>query len=240
MSAQRTSLLAAVCLTASLLGVGAFRKNVERLETRSEDSVARLVNSPEEYATYVKPLVEGILGGGIVATDYDENETAVDSGKILFTVAGTCPGMFCADGQAATFAAFSRAEHGVASYWSKPGDLQECTVHRHAQGSKCQNGSDRFKGLEASFADGTVKVDEATGRAHLTRDGQKLFAYLAYVADWNPFHGTMDGWLLYQKSPADKAYYKARIHVKKDMAIEFKSGELPLADFWPVKDEVKL
>mmetsp|Transcript_105010 Transcript_105010/g.327524 ORF Transcript_105010/g.327524 Transcript_105010/m.327524 type:complete len:196 (+) Transcript_105010:173-760(+) len=187
-------------------------------------------------------MVVGIAQGNVNYTtvgNFDEHDRQAEEGRVLFAIAGTCPSAACGN-QAVYFAGFPS---GVRSYWAKPGRLRECTKSRHvASAEGCKNDSLQFAALERLIesAGGAYMLDQSTQRLVLIQEHAKLYIHLIYIATWNTWRRTLDGWAFYQKRHTSKKYFRVQVRLAGDMRLTLRGPELPALGPWPSAEEVAL
>ncbi|CAK0880440.1 unnamed protein product [Prorocentrum cordatum] len=206
------------------------------------DRLTPVSNEPTAYRGYVKEISQAIVNhdeGALAVADYDGSDNKVRDGTILFNMVGTCPsGWLCGD-QAVTVSDFGG---NVMAYWSKPHpEIKQCTRDRHVKKGKCKNDSGQFGAMEKLFrGGGDYYVDSATKRAVVNKDGALMYVYLVYATTWSTWSGTMDGWLLFQKDPNAKEFFRIQFQSGKDAKFNFRGGPRKLSSFWPAKWEMDL
>lgn len=211
--------------------------------SHSANRSEQLVNDPSHYVSYIKPIAEAIVGNKqevLQVKDYDDDDAPKRSGTILFNLVGSCPTSLLCDNQAVTFSSFSGE---VASYWSKPHEIMQCTRNRHVAKGKCKNDSDRFEKLEKLFSPSSTSysvTSDSPPRAVITAGSEQLFVYMIYVSDWSTWKGTMQGWILFQKARDGQEYFRQQFKCGKDMKINVQGEPKTLRSFWPEAEEVQV
>lgn len=204
---------------------------------------SKIHNDPDKY-WYVKEMSEAIVHNdmnGRYVHDYDKNDRPWRSGHILANIVGTCPNSFLCGDQAVTVSAFGNPTE-VVTYWSKPHEVQECTRSRHVASNECKNDSDKFEAMENLFNSGNGKytVDHVRKRAVMTHNGQRLYVYLIYVADWSTWSRELRGWLLYQRDPDSQEFFRIRFDANSKLEFRFHGSGHPMDSFWPRRGEVEV